>query len=272
MARDTRIQKFMADSGFASRRKSEEYIKQGRVKLNGRPVELGDKVDPKKDILTVDGEPVNATSKKYYIVVNKPRGYVSTMSDELDRKCVPNLVKDIPTRLYPVGRLDKDSEGMLLMTNDGAFANLIAHPSGHVSKLYRVTVRPAATEEQITDMSIGVVIDSGKTAPCTIRVTTAEKERSVLEIGLSEGKNRQIRKMCEVVGLEVARLKRVAIGPVKLGMISPGQYRELTPDEIRRLRVACEKKRGIIDNDTNNSNGRPRRGKKNLNTKPSKRR
>ena len=145
--------------------------------------------------------------------------------------------------LRPVGRLDKDSEGLLLMTDDGAFINMLTHPSGGVGKLYRVTVNPRATEQQIIEMSSGVVLDDGvKTRPCVIHVVVDEPGRSVLEITLHEGRNRQIRNMCEAVGLEVARLKRTAIGAVKLGMLPQGRFRDLTPDEVRRLRAAAQKK------------------------------
>ncbi len=263
MARDCRLQKMLAECGVASRRKAEELIVKGRVKVNGRPTKLGDKVDVKKDIVTVDGEKVTPpASSKVYIMLHKPRGFITTMNDEMDRKCVAELIKDVPGRVYPIGRLDKDSEGILFMTNDGNFANTISHPSGHISKLYRVTVRPAITEEQITTMSIGMVIDGVKTAPCSVRVLSEEKSRTVLEIVLNEGRNRQIRKMCEGLNLEVARLKRVAIGPVKLGMLQPGKYRDLTPDEIRRLTTASakarEKGRGK-ENDRNTSNEKQRR-------------
>lgn len=242
MARDCRIQKMMAECGVASRRKAEEMIAQGRVKVNGRPAKLGDKVDTKKDIVTLDGERLNSTrNRKVYLMLHKPRGVITTMSDERDRKCVAQLVEELGERVYPVGRLDKDSEGILLMTNDGAFANMISHPSGHIPKLYRVTVRPAITEEMLTRMAVGMEIDGVKTAPCTVRVLSEEKGRVVLEIVLSEGRNRQIRKMCEQLGLEVARLKRVAIGPLKLGMLQPGEYRELTADEVRRLSAASRK-------------------------------
>lgn len=272
MARDLRLQKFLADAGVASRRKAEEYISQGRIKVNGRTAKIGDKVDAKSDLVTYDGTAVQAASQKYYIMLHKPRGFITTMNDEKDRKCVAELISDIPARLYPVGRLDKESEGLLLMTNDGAFANTITHPSGHIPKLYRVTVRPAITEEQITTMATGMVIDDVKTAPCTIRVTTEEKERTVLEIVLNEGRNRQIRKMCEQLGLEVARLKRTAIGPVKLGMLQQGQYRELTADEVRRLTTASNKaKEKNKNNDRNTANDRP--GKREIPAKkPSRRR
>lgn len=243
MAKDTRLHKMLADCGVASRRKAEEMIAAGRVSVNGVRATIGDKVDVRRDKITVDGEPVRAASdKKLYIMLHKPRGFITTMQDERGRKCVSELVGDLGTRVYPVGRLDKDSEGLLLMTNDGAFANLIAHPSTHVPKVYRVTVRPGASDEQLTRMSVGVEIEGKMTAPANIRVLEQQAGRAVLEFVLHEGRNRQIRNMCEVVGLEVARLKRTAVGPVKLGMLPQGKYRELTPDEVRRLRMASQKK------------------------------
>ncbi len=271
MPKDLRLQKFMADAGIGSRRKSEEYIKKGRVKINGRPAKLGDKVDVKKDIVTVDGETVRFLDKKYYVMLHKPRGFVTTMSDELNRKCVADLIKDIPARLYPVGRLDKDSEGLILMTNDGNFAQTVSHPSGHVSKLYRVSVKPAVTEEQVTKMAVGIEIDGVKTKPCNIRVVTNEPNRSVMEIVLNEGRNRQIRKMCEAVGLEVLRLKRNSIGPIKLGMLQPGQYRELSKDETRRIVDASQKRAGgVIENDRNTTDARPAKRKPNTKNTPRK--
>lgn len=232
-----RLQKYMADNGIASRRKSEEMIANGMVKVNGRVATIGDKVNPQRDKVTVKGRKIstNSKAKRYYIMINKPRGYVTTMSDELDRKCVAELVKDIPARVYPVGRLDRDSEGLLLMTNDGEFANKVTHPSKHVYKVYRVTVRPAITEEQLVEMSSGMVIDGRKTAPCEIHVVQRQEGRCVLEIILREGRNRQIRKMCEVVGLTVLRLKRTEIAGVKLGGLKPGSWRELNERELTRL-------------------------------------
>lgn len=167
---------------------------------------------------------------------------MTSMSDDRGRKCVSELVEELPVRLFPIGRLDKDSEGLLLMTNDGDFANLIAHPSTHVPKVYRVTVRPGVTEEQLTRLAVGVEIDGRMTAPASVRVLEQQPGRVVLEFVLHEGRNRQIRNMCEAVGLEVARLKRTAIGAVKLGMLPQGRFRDLTPDEVRRLRAAAQKK------------------------------
>ena len=237
-----RLQKILADCGVASRRKAEELIAQKQVKVNGRVAQVGDKADPKRDHITVAGQKIETSNrqKHYYILLHKPRGYVSTMSDERGRKCVAELVEDVPARVYPVGRLDRESEGLLLMTNDGNFANTISHPSRHVSKTYRVTVRPSITEEQLVQFQVGMEIDGKKTAPADVRVISQEPNRVVLEIVLHEGRNRQIRKMCEQVGLEVARLRRTAIGPVKLGMVQQGQWRELTNEEVKRLMASAK--------------------------------
>ena len=175
-------------------------------------------------------------------MLHKPRGYVTTMKDELDRKNVSELLSDLPERVYPVGRLDRNSEGLLLFTNDGAFANDIMHPSRHISKTYRVTVRPDISDEQLVSLSGGVMIDGKKTLPANVIVLDKRPGRVVLQITIHEGRNRQIRKMCEAVGLEVARLKRTSIGPLKLGMLKPGEYRELKPNELRAIRNAMTKK------------------------------
>ena len=184
-----RIQKVLSDQGYCSRRAAEQLIAEGRVKVNGHPVGLGDKMDPDYDKVSIDGKNLRIVRKRQYLylMLHKPRGYITTASDERGRKTVMDLVADVGRRVYPVGRLDKDSEGLLLLTDDGAFANLLTHPSGGVSKLYRVTVHPRATEQQIVQMSSGVVLDDGvRTAPCVIHVVTDEPERTVLEITLKE--------------------------------------------------------------------------------------
>ena len=188
----------------------------------------------------VGGERVRYTKKrrKIYIMLNKPRGYVTTMADELDRKCVTELLTGVDERVYPVGRLDRNSEGLLLFTNDGNFANDIMHPSRHISKTYRVTVRPDVTEEQLIALSGSMELDGKMTQPATVVVKTKEPGRVVLLMTIHEGKNRQIRRMCESVGLEVARLRRISIGPLKLGMLKPGTYRDLTAEELRAIRNA----------------------------------
>ena len=246
MEKGTRIQKVLSEQGIVSRRKAEEWIEQGKIKVNGRPASLGQKINPNRDVVTIDGERVyfQKSSQKYYIMLHKPRGYVTTMSDELGRKCVAELVEDVPERVYPIGRLDKDSEGMLLFTNDGDFANLIMHPSHHVSKTYRVTVRPDISDAQVIQLSTGVVIDGKKTSPAHVTVLEKAPGRVVLQVVIYEGRNRQVRKMCEAVGLEVARLKRTAIGPLKLGMLAPGKWRELRPGEIGMIRNAVKTSAG----------------------------
>lgn len=241
---EQRIQKVLADQGICSRREAERLIAAGKVKVNGHPVGLGDKMDPDYDKVSIDGKNVRIVRKRQYtyIMLHKPRGYLTTRSDDRGRKTVMDLVADVPAMLRPVGRLDKDSEGLLLMTDDGAFINLLTHPSGGVGKLYRVTVNPRATEEQIVQMASGVVLDDGvRTQPCVIHVLSDEPGRTVLEITLHEGRNRQIRRMCSAVGLQVVRLKRSAEGPVKLGMLQPGEYRELKRSEVSALRNAAQK-------------------------------
>lgn len=230
-----RLQKFIASSGVASRRKAEELIEQGRVKVNGHPASLGDKVDPVRDKVMVCGKRVIAQKNKVYIMLHKPRGYVTTMSDERGRKTVNDLVKDLPERVFPVGRLDRDSEGLIFMTNDGDFANTLTHPSRHVNKTYRVTVREKVDEEQIVQMEMGIVLDDVKTQPCEVWVIERGENRTVLGFTIHEGRNRQIRRMCEAVGLTVIRLKRVEIAGVKLGMLPQGKWRELNEREMQRL-------------------------------------
>ncbi len=231
---ELRLQKFMAECGVASRRKSEELIEMGKVKVNGHIAHIGDKVNPKKDTVTVKGKKINKVDRLYYIMLNKPRGYVTTVSDELGRKTVMDLI-DVDTRVYPVGRLDKDSEGLLILTNDGSFANALTHPKHNFAKVYRVTVRPSVSNDMLERLRNGIEIDGRKTAHCDVNIITEEEGRVVLEFILREGRNRQIRKMCEAVGLEVARLKRISIGPVKLGMLQTGKSRRLTDNEVRKL-------------------------------------
>lgn len=230
-----RLQKFLSEAGVASRRKAEEMIRNGSVKVNGVVAQIGDSVDPQKDTVLVKGKKVTKQKAMRYILLNKPRGYVTTTDDDLGRKCVLELVKDIKERIYPVGRLDRVSEGALILTNDGAFANAMMHPSKHVPKTYRVTVRPGITPEQVDILSTGIELDGRLTAPADVYVISKEEGRAVLEIVLYEGRNRQIRRMCEALNLEVARLRRIAIGSVKLGMLQTGEWRDLTPQEIETL-------------------------------------
>ena len=239
MPEKSRLQKILASSGVASRRKAEELIAAGRVTVNGRVARLGDSAVPGKDTIALDGKPLGKSEKKIYLALHKPRGFVTTLHDERGRKCVAQLVEGVGERVYPVGRLDKDSEGLLLLTNDGEFANRVAHPTRHVAKTYRVTVRPSVTEDQLNQMSTGIVIEGRRTAPAKVRVLQQELGRVVLEIVLYEGRNREIRKMCEALGLEVARL-------------------ELTKEELRAL--AAEMKKGAGNDDSSESYGKQGRG------------
>ena len=248
MAQQIRLQKFLSENGVASRRKAEELIEAGKVKVNGHPARIGDKVDPIKDSVTVFGKKVTRVTSMRYILLHKPRGYVTTLSDEMGRKCITDLIKDVNERVYPIGRLDRDSEGLLLLTNDGEFANLMMHPSHHIPKHYRVTVRPSISQEQIEKMETGLMIDGRMTAPCKVRILEKDENRVVLEVVLYEGRNRQIRKMCELLELDVARLKRTAMGSVRLGMLPQGKWRDLTQDEIDRL-TNLAKKETKKDND-----------------------
>lgn len=241
MAEIARLQKLLAQAGVASRRKAEQLILAGRVTVNGRPARLGDSARPGRDIIAVDGQRIGMSSGKVYLALHKPRGFVTTMEDERGRRCVAQLVGDVPERVYPIGRLDKDSEGLLLMTNDGALANAVAHPSTHVAKTYRVTLRPGISEEQLIKLSTGIMLDGRMTAPAKARVLEQQPGRVVVEIVLYEGRNREIRRMCEAMGLEVARLKRIAIGPVRLGMLPQGKYRELTREEVSGLLAECRR-------------------------------
>ena len=238
-----RLQKIIADSGYCSRRKAEAYIEEGRVKVNGRTAKIGDKADARKDIITLNGERVAAKAAPRYIKLYKPRGYLCSSSDPHvgTKRLITELTAKIPERLFPVGRLDSNSEGLVILTNDGEFANKIAHPSNMVKKTYRVTIAGKADEAHAAALASGVDIgEDGNvemTKPCSVDVILEEDKRTVLLITISEGKNRQIRRMCEALGLSVARLKRISVGGVKLGLLKPGEFVDLTKQELKLLGV-----------------------------------
>jgi 23S rRNA pseudouridine2605 synthase len=216
-----------------SRRAVEREILAGRVKVNNKPAKIGMSVDLFSDVIEIDGEKVEfKASKKLYIMLNKPRGYVSSLQDSHWDRLAVNLLSDVKERVYNVGRLDKNSEGLLLFTNDGAFANKIMHPKNKVSKIYSVTVTPKATERQLVKLSSKIVLEEEELIPAEVVVKKEFQDRSVLSIKIMQGKNRQIRKMCELVGLKVVRLKRIVLGDLKLGMLKSGAYRYLTSEEV----------------------------------------
>jgi len=235
-----RIQKYLADCGVMSRRKAEEEIFQGKVAVNGHPAQIGQKIFPGKDYVTYLGKTVSPSGKKFYIKLNKPRGYVSTMSDEKGRKCVADLVKNVPERVYPIGRLDLDSEGLLLMTNDGELANALMHPSSEIEKVYVVKVKSVPDDEQLRLLNQSMELDGYTIRPCRVSIPDPAIPTK-LRFVLKEGRNRQIRKMCEKVGLEVARLKRIAEGEIKLGALRSGTWEELEGKELSAL-LAFRKK------------------------------
>jgi len=237
MPEPIRLQKYLAERGVASRRGAEELIRAGRVTINGRKAEIGMSVDPQDDLVAVDGKSLNQKrDRPVVLMLHKPRGYVTTMDDPHAARTVAELVADYPARTFPVGRLDKDSEGLLLMTNDGALANALMHPSSHIAKVYRVTLRGQVNDRQRDKLTAGMILDGRRTQPIELRLLAEEPGRTVLQFTLREGRNRQIRRMCEALGLEVLRLKRTALGPLKLGLLPAGQWRELTAEEVRRLK------------------------------------
>lgn len=231
-----RIQKLIARSGLASRRQAEELIRQGRVMLNGQPAQLGQGADLKVDQLTVNGKPLTSVEKKVTVLLNKPKGYVCSLDDPQKRHLVTELVKDIPERLFPVGRLDYNSEGLLLLTNDGDLAFALTHPGKNVEKTYLVKVRGHLTAEMIDQMKQGMMLDDGKTAPTRIDNVRASGGNYWFEMTLCEGRNRQIRRMCESFGLVVVRLKRIRIASLTLDGLSPGRYRVLQNTELGQLK------------------------------------
>ena len=236
MAKDRkeRLQKIMASAGVASRRKSEEIILQGRVTVNGRVVtELGTKVDPRRDDIRVDGQRIQAESY-IYIMLNKPRGVLSVMEDERGRSALGDLVS-APTRLYPVGRLDATSEGLILLTNDGALANLLTHPRYMHHKEYIALVNGRPSEKTLQAWQRGVLLDEKLTAPAQISVIRTVKDSTLLRIEMREGRKRQIRRVAALLGHPVRDLRRVRLGPLQLGSLEVGQWRYLTPKEIGQL-------------------------------------
>lgn len=229
-----RIQKLLSQRGVASRRGAEEMILSGRITVNGIPCDIGMVVDPDKDKILVDGKPLPEEQKRVYILLHKPRGYVTTLSDEKGRPTVAELVKDCGIRVYPCGRLDYDSEGLLLLTNDGEFANSMMHPKHEVDKVYSVTVK-GCTEESLRRLAEPVVLDGYTIRRPTVRLIRGG-EQALVEVTIHEGRNRQVRRMCAMAGMDVLRLKRIREGRLSLGNLPLGKWRYLTSAEINMLK------------------------------------
>lgn len=228
-----RIQKILSARGLASRRTAENWIRAGRVRVNGAVCTLGASADPDADRIEVDGVPLPPPPGKKYLMLNKPRGYVTTLKDEKNRKTAASLV-DCGCRVYPVGRLDYDSEGLLLFTNDGQLADRLMHPRANVGKTYEVTVEGDWRDGE-TLLARPIVLDGYRIHPPSVRLLRGEGSRAVFEITIREGRNRQIRRMCEAAGLRVLRLRRTQEGTLRLGMLPSGKWRELTKEEIESL-------------------------------------
>lgn len=236
-----RLQKFLAYAGIASRRQAEEIIKAGRVKVNGTTLkELGTKVEIGKDSVSLDDQVVEIKNEYQYILLHKPKEVVTTLKDPQNRTIVTDLLKGIKTRVYPVGRLDYFTEGLLLLTNDGELAYRLTHPKYKVPKTYLVYVKGPLKKEAITQLEKGVELEDGPTQPAKVRVREQKETISSLEITIWEGRNRQVRRMCEKVGYPVVYLKRLSFGPLTLGSLEKGEYRPLTGVELKSLKKACQ--------------------------------
>lgn len=233
---EIRLQKYLSEHGVLSRRAAEEEIKAGRVFVNGVPASIGQKIDPSRDEVKYRGKTIGGNVRLVYLMLYKPVGYVTTMSDEQGRPCVKDLLSDVGTRVYPVGRLDLESEGLLLCTNDGALANKLMHPRYHKPKVYHVKIRGQVSSEKFEALSRPMDIDGYITKPANVAVVTATKDVTVLSMELFEGRNRQIRKMCEQLDLHIQTLKRISIGEIKLGDLRPGKWRYLTKTQIESLK------------------------------------
>ncbi len=236
-----RLQKFISDSGLMSRRAAEEEIKNGNLAINGHVAAPGMKIDPKNDIVTYKGKRIKYEKREYtYIMLNKPRGYLSSTSDDRGRKCVTDLISDVDARLYPVGRLDLISEGILLLTDDGELKNRLTHPKHQIGKVYRVKVAGKVSAEQYEILTSPLTIDGYTIQPVTVNIASEDESGTVMKMTLFEGRNRQIRKMCEAAGLTVKRLARVSIGNLKLDGLPVGKWRYLERSEVDYLYKATK--------------------------------
>lgn len=231
-----RIQKLISAAGLASRREAERFISAGRVTVNGETAKLGDTADPLTDDIRLDGKSIGKPAEPIYIMLNKPRGYVTSMKDDRGRRCVAELTQSVGVRLYPVGRLDLNSEGLLIMTNDGEAANALMHPSHEVTKIYKVSVSGDSLEKSLERLGGEFTLDGRQVCAVSLAVLKRSEDRALISIGIKQGLNRQIRRMCEISGLRVLRLCRVAEGELRLGSLGTGKWRFLDEKEIAYIK------------------------------------
>jgi len=233
-----RLHVYLAHQGVASRRKAEQLIIEGRVRVNKAVAVIGQAIDPSHDHITVDGTVIKPQEEYFYFIVNKPKGYVSTTSDELGRKTVLDIVPPVSTRLYPVGRLDKDSEGLMLLTNDGDLSYRLTHPKFEVTKVYKVLINAEPSEKALNFLRRGIKLKEGMTRPAEVTLLNTVDEGAWLEIQIHEGKQHQVRRMLERAGYDTIRLLRLQMGPLTITDLHGKKYQELTPTQVRELRMA----------------------------------
>lgn len=237
---EQRVQKILAEAGIASRRKAEEIIAEGRVTINGKTAIIGSKADPDKDHIKVNGKLlIRKSEPKVYFMFNKPKGVVTSLSDPEGRSTIKDFLGKIRFRVFPIGRLDYDSEGLLLLTNDGDFANAISHPSGEIQKTYYVKVKGLVEQRNIEKLRKGIRLEDGKTMPARVQKISATENNSWLDISISEGRKRQVRRMLEAVGHPVMKLKRISIDGLNIGKLKPGEIRSLSPEELKLIKSSC---------------------------------
>ncbi|MBN2644137.1 MAG: rRNA pseudouridine synthase [Desulfuromonadaceae bacterium] len=235
-ATDERLQKLIAKAGLASRRQAERWIEEGRVRINGRVAQLGDRANPAQDRIEINGRLLAAAEEKYYVLLNKPLGFVTTAHDPQGRRTVLDLLSEIPVRLFPVGRLDLNTEGLLLLTNDGELAQQLLHPRFKIAKTYRVKIKGSLTGLMQQQLEQGVLLDDGPTSPARVAHVHASAHNTWFDLTIHEGRNRQVRRMCEQVGCSVSALKRTALAFLELGDLKSGEYRFLRPAEVQKLK------------------------------------
>lgn len=233
---EERLQKILAKMGIASRRAAEEIILEGRVTVNGKAATIGMKADPSKDHIKLDGKLLTKPEPKVYLMINKPKGVITTLSESEERPAIRDFLKKIKYRIFPVGRLDYDSEGLLLLTNDGDFAHAILHPSKKIPKTYHVKIKGVLEDNDIEKLKRGVKLKDGATSPSKVKKLRKAEENSWIEITIYEGRKRQVRRMLEKVGHPVLKLKRVRINGIELGNLAPGEIRYLTSEEVNKIK------------------------------------